>query len=278
MEFDQRCSLFALFFGMAAISCLSAVFFVGSGVQTSEVPFSLAFREGTSDSAIQELYATIRALPGIVSVDYQTSSRAHRLLQEEDPQEMAFFEKHHIDNPFSHALLVTLRSPAALNAFREFIASSQWKDDIQPSSFLAERHAGSLRALSSLAMVRMIFFGVFILVFYVSILVFAEMLSRFALESGDITVGALSGMPLSSVLLSHTISLGFIVLCAFCAGYGMTFLLLYRFEVLHVLSPSFGKILGVFVGEIVVTLLLGHGIALWRIGRLLRKSVLGPRL
>ncbi|OGJ59238.1 hypothetical protein A2635_03755 [Candidatus Peribacteria bacterium RIFCSPHIGHO2_01_FULL_51_9] len=280
LQFDRWCFLSILFAGLGAVACLSVVFSYHAGLQmTPESGFSLhlELREDVSDSVVQELYATIHAFPGVSTVDYRTPTRAYLLLQEADPQEASFLEKHHIGNPFSPSLLVTLRSPEVRSTFRDFIVSSQWKDAIQPSSFLMAPENEMQDTPSLFSSVSMALISILLLIVCISILTFAETLTRFSLESGELFVGQLSGMSLSRILVSFTIWFAFVFLCAFVVGYGVTLLILYSLDVFSFIPFSFTRIFGALLVEIVMIPFLGHSVSLWLMSRSLQKPALGLR-
>lgn len=275
-------TLVFLFLGLATLSCLSGFFALNIGFEETQAvlqksPVRLELRDGVSDTLIQELYGTIRAFPGVTDVNYVTPARAYLLLQKEEPRAASFLEEHKIKNPFSHTFLITLKSRETMDTFRSFVASSQWKDAIQPSSLLTDLKREASSTQSSLFVLSRVFAFALVIVVCISVLIFAEILTRYSLESGEIVFGQLSGISLSTVLMPFTLWFALIFLCTSVGGYGITLLLLYGWSVFDVASFSLMGILSIFLVEILVVPLLGHYISVWLIGRSLQKTSLDVR-
>lgn len=275
-------SLILIFLGLAAISCLCAVFSLSIGFEGMQTflrnyHVHVDFKGDVSDTVIQELYATIRTFPGVIAVQYVTPSQAYLLLQKAEPTTVAFLEKHKINNPLPHTFQITLESSEVVGTFRDFLASSQWKDAIQPSFFLADVGEDMHRTQFPYFVLSGIFGVILVLAVCMSILLFAETLARFSLDSGEVTFGQLAGVSLSTILMPFTIWFVFVLLCAFVGGYGVTLLLLYSWSIFDVVPLPFVKILGIFLVEVLIISLLGHFISVWLIGRSLQKTPLNVR-
>lgn len=90
--------------------------------------------ESAPDQRVQELYAALRASPGIRDAVYVPRERAFEDERHRDAALAAFLERYEIDNPFPNAFEVTVAERVGYETVRAIVQEDRWRDVIDPSS------------------------------------------------------------------------------------------------------------------------------------------------
>lgn len=161
------------------------------------------------DQDIQELYATLQALPSVRYVDFVPKEKAYEREKVANPDIVAFFEEYKLANPLPDSFVVILRDE---NDFPGFIAQMQgeeYRKVLEPSSLaMASAQENDLReVLGMVSAFRAVALGLAGLAVLVLCAMMAEYVSRAVRERRDEfllqeAMGA-SGISLSSLLASE---------------------------------------------------------------------------
>jgi cell division protein FtsX len=90
-------------------------------------------RPGARDQDVQELYASIRALPYVSGVEYVPKDKAYEREKLRNPDMVAMLERFKLQNPYPDSFSVTLASLSDYPSFSAFVTDEQWNDTVDPS-------------------------------------------------------------------------------------------------------------------------------------------------
>ena len=133
-------SLWALL-GVVVLMQVFLVMWLGvQGVDSllrTQTDLRLQVKEAATDHDVQQLLISIKALPGISTVEYITREQAYERERAANPDLIRFLEQFKIQNPFPDTVSVTLKNLSYYNQFLTFLKQPDWRTVVDPA-FLSQ--------------------------------------------------------------------------------------------------------------------------------------------
>lgn len=232
---------------------------------------------GVGDQRVQELYATLRALPSVRAVTYVPREQVLARERARDAALASFLEQYGIDNPFADTFEILPEDRGGYDAVRALVRDDRWTDVIDASSLagISAQEAAVVELLEAIGIVRM---GTVLLIILTAVvagfLAFNLLVRLAALRRPDaqaeLFAGASSGILAMPAIVAGMLGLlGALAVASFLAAFLTVVLALFPQSALvgAFLTQSFFATLLPLVPLALGAEVISLGVLAWIVGR-----------